>query len=97
MLEVPTLGGPGSLDVPAGTQTGHVFQLKGKGMPDPRVVGLGDLLVQVNIEVPEEISAEEKAILRQLAELEHKNVAPKRQGFFDKLKNYFTHDEQAEE
>lgn len=96
-LEVPTLGGPGSLDVPAGTQTGHVFQLKGKGMPDPRVVGLGDLLVQVNIEVPEEISAEEKAILRQLAELEHKNVAPKRQGFFDKLKNYFTHDEQAEE
>ena len=96
-IEVPTLSGPGSIDIPAGTQTGHVFQLKGKGMPDPRVVGLGDLLVQVNIEVPEVINEDEETLLRQLAELEHKNVAPERQGFFDQVKKYFTHDEPAED
>ena len=94
---MPTLSGPGSIDIPAGTQTGHVFQLKGKGMPDPRVVGLGDLLVQVNIEVPEVINEDEETLLRQLAELEHKNVAPERQGFFDQVKKYFTHDEPAED
>ena len=96
-IEVPTLSGPESIDIPAGTQTGHVFQLKGKGMPDPRVVGLGDLLVQVNIEVPEVINEDEETLLRQLAELEHKNVAPERQGFFDQVKKYFTHDEPAED
>ena len=96
-LEVPTLDGPASLDVPPGTQSGHVFQLRGKGMPDPRVMGLGDLLVQVNIEVPESVNEEEETLLRQLAELDHKNVAPERQSFFDKVKKYFTHEEHAEE
>ncbi|NOY40690.1 MAG: molecular chaperone DnaJ [Planctomycetes bacterium] len=94
-LEVPTLSGPGEVEVPPGTQSGKVFRLKGQGMPDPRIVGLGDLLVQVNIDVPEKISSEEEALLRQLAELEHKNVAPVRQSFFEKLKHYFTDDESA--
>lgn len=89
-LEVPTLNGPGEVTVPAGTQSGDVFRLKGEGMPDPRIVGLGDLLVQVNIEVPKKISPEEDTLLRQLAELEHKNVAPERKGFFDKLREYFS-------
>ena len=92
-LEVPTLNGPGEVEVPPGTQSGDVFRLKGQGMPDPRMVGLGDLLVQVNIEVPEKVSSEEEALLRQLAELEHKNVAPQRKGFFDKVKEYFSPDE----
>ncbi|MCH2114528.1 MAG: molecular chaperone DnaJ [Pirellulales bacterium] len=95
-LDVPTLSGPDTLSIPPGTQTGKVFQLKGKGLPDPRVIGLGDLLVQVNIEVPERISDEEEELLRQLAELEQKTVAPERQRFFDKLKNYFTGDEPDE-
>ena len=51
-LEVPTLDGRGELEVPAGTQSGEVFRLGGQGMPDPRRRGLGDLLVQVVIEVP---------------------------------------------
>jgi molecular chaperone DnaJ len=54
------------------------------------VVGLGDLLVQVNIEVPKKLTAEEDKLLRQLAELEHKNVAPARKSFFDKVKEYFS-------
>jgi molecular chaperone DnaJ len=56
------------------------------------VSGLGDLLVQVTIEVPKKVTSEEQALLRQLAELEHKNVAPARRSFFDKLKDYFTQD-----
>ena len=65
-LEVPTLNGPGEVEVPPGTQSGNVFRLKGQGMPDPRVVGVGDLLVQVNIDVPEKVSSEEEQLLRQL-------------------------------
>jgi molecular chaperone DnaJ len=89
-LEVPTLQGRGELEVPAGTQSGAVFRMGGKGMPDPRRRGLGDLLVQVVIEVPKKLTKEEQALLRELAELEHKNVAPERKGFFEKLKDYFT-------
>ncbi|WP_425400830.1 molecular chaperone DnaJ [Aeoliella sp.] len=89
-LEVPTLGGRGEVTVPAGTQSGDVFRLGGRGMPDPRTHGLGDLLVQVTIEVPTKLSNEEEELLRQLAELEHKNVAPKRKSFFKHLADYFT-------
>lgn len=89
-LEVPTLGGRGEVKVPAGTQSGDVFRLGGRGMPDPRSHGLGDLLVQVSIEVPTKLSKEEEELLRQLAELEHKHVAPKRKSFFKQLADYFT-------
>ena len=94
-IEVPTLKGRGELEIPAGTQSGAVFRMGGKGMPDPRRRGLGDLLVQVMIEVPKKLSKEEKALLRHLAVLEHKHVAPERKGFFEKLKEYFTAEEDA--
>ena len=71
-----------------------MFKLGGKGMPDPRRRGLGDLLVQVVIEVPKKLSKEEQTLLRELAELEHKHVAPERKSFFEKLKEYFTADEE---
>jgi molecular chaperone DnaJ len=89
-LEVPTLQGRGEVVIPAGTQSGAVFRMGGKGLPDPRRRGLGDLLVQVIIEVPNKLSREEQALLRDLAVLEHKHVAPERKGFFEKLKDYFT-------
>lgn len=95
-LEVPTLEGRGELEVPAGTQSGAVFRMGGRGMPDPRRRGLGDLLVQVVIEVPKKLSKEEETLLRDLAELEHKHVAPERKGFFEKLKDYFTPEEEVE-
>jgi molecular chaperone DnaJ len=94
-LEVPTLDGRGELEIPPGSQSGQVFKLSGKGMPDPRRRGLGDLLVQVVIEVPKKLSKEEQALLRDLAELEHKHVAPERKSFFAKLKDYFTLDEET--
>lgn len=96
-LEVPTLTGRGEIEIPRGTQSGAVFRLGGKGMPDPRSHGLGDLLVQVTIEVPEKLTREEEDLLRQLAEVEHKNVAPKRKSFFSQVKDYFTADTPSEE
>jgi molecular chaperone DnaJ len=93
-LEVPTLEGRGAIDIPAGTQSGQVFRMGGKGMPDPRRRGLGDLLVQVVIEVPKKLSKEEQTLLRELAELEHRHVAPERKSFFSKLREYFTADEE---
>jgi molecular chaperone DnaJ len=96
-LEVPTLTGRGELEIPRGTQSGAVFRLGGKGMPDPRSHGLGDLLVQVTIEVPEKLSKDEEAVLRQLADLEHKNVAPRRKSFFEQVKDYFTGNESDED
>ena len=95
-LEVPTLQGRGSLALPAGAQSGDVFRLSGKGMPDPRRHGLGDLLVQVTIEVPKKLSADEEKLLRELAELEHTNVAPQRKSFFGKLKEYFVGEEDTD-
>ena len=57
-----------------------------------RLVGVGDLLVQVNIEVPQKLDDAEETLLRELAELEHTNVAPQRKGFFETVKEYFTED-----
>lgn len=88
-LEVPTLTGRDHVTLPPGTQSGDVFKLDGRGMPDPRRHGLGDLLVQVTIEVPKKLSAEEDRLLRELAELEHTHVAPQRKSFFRQLKDYF--------
>src|SRR5262249_28051792 len=92
-IEVPTLDGPEEFKIPAGTQPGEVFKLRGRGMPDPRHRGTGDLLVQVNIEVPKSVGGRQQELLRELAELEHSNVSPHRKTFFEKLKDYFVPDE----
>ncbi len=72
-----------------------MFRLLGRGMPDPRRRGLGDLLVQVVIEVPKQLTEDEEALLRKLAESEYTNVTPHRKNFFEKLKDYFMADEEA--
>jgi molecular chaperone DnaJ len=94
-LEVPTLDGRAELEIPQGTQSGDVFRLSGRGMPDPRGGRVGDLLVQTYIEVPKKLTQQEEELLRQLAELENANVTPHRKSFLEKLAGYFTgeHDE----
>jgi len=92
-VEVPTLDGPEEMKIPAGTQPGDVFRLRGRGMPDPRSRSLGDLLVQVNLEVPKTLSEKQQQLLRELAKEEHANVSPQRKSFFDKLRDYFVPDE----
>jgi molecular chaperone DnaJ len=63
---VPTLIGPVTLKVPAGTQSGKTFRLKGKGAP--RKGGHGDLLVTADVEVPSKVSKKERELLQQLDE-----------------------------
>jgi molecular chaperone DnaJ len=88
-LEVPTLDGPEKLKIPPGTQGGEVFRMRGRGVPDPRGGGRGDLLIQTYIEVPKKVTAEQEAKLRELAELEHEDVLPHRKSFLEKLYGLF--------
>ncbi len=88
-LEVPTLEGREELTIPAGTQSGEVLKLRGRGIPHPRGRHVGDLLVQVVIDVPKHLTARQKELLRELAELEHKHVTPPRKSFFEKVREYF--------
>jgi len=65
-VQVPTLNGPVTLKVPAGTPSGKTFRVRGKGAP--KRGGHGDLLVTVNVDVPGKLSREEKDLLKQLQE-----------------------------
>lgn len=87
-IEVPTLDGPEKLKIPAGTQTGDVITLRGRGMPIPRRNMAGDLLIQVYIEVPRKLKPEHKELLRKLAELEGEHVLPERKNFFSQLGDF---------
>ncbi|WDQ18054.1 molecular chaperone DnaJ [Rhodopirellula sp. P2] len=88
-INVPTLDGPHELTVPSGTQTGHVFTIRGQGIVDPRSGRTGDLLVQIFIEVPKKLSDKQQKLLRELAELDHDSVLPERTSFLDKLRHFF--------
>lgn len=88
-IQVPTLEGPDKLTIARGTQSGEVFKLAGRGMPNPQGGKTGDLLVQTFIETPKKISPEQEEILRNLAELEQAEVLPERKNFLQRLTEYF--------
>jgi molecular chaperone DnaJ len=69
-VEVPTLDGPVTLKIPAGTPAGKTFRIRGKGAPKAKKGGQGDLLVTVGVNVPSKLSKEEKELLSQLREVE---------------------------
>ncbi|MBN02457.1 MAG: molecular chaperone DnaJ [Planctomycetaceae bacterium] len=94
-IEIPTLDGPDTLKIPAGTQSGEVFRLRERGMPDPRGGMVGDLLVQAYVEVPKRLNEQEEALLRDLADLENTNVSPRRKSFLEKLKDYISPSENS--
>ena len=85
-IEVPVLGGTDSLDVPAGTQTGKVFRMKGKGIPHLRRGGHGDQLVQVQVWTPGKLGESEKKLLRQLEKSESFRPPKSSKSFFEKLR-----------
>ncbi len=89
MIDVPSLNGTRGLKVPAGTQYGAVFRIKGEGLPDIRSKQVGDQLVQITIETPTRLNEKQEELLRQFAETENKSVSPKSAGFFEKLKKHF--------
>jgi molecular chaperone DnaJ len=96
-IEVPTLEGREDLAIPAGTQPGEIFRLRGRGMPSPGRRGKGDLVVQVHLEVPKTLTDRQEELLRELAEVEKAHVSQHRKSFFEKLKDYFIPDENAQE
>ena len=88
-IQVPTLDGPQSLTVERATQSGDLFRLQGKGLPDVHAGGRGDILVQVVVEVPKGLSARQEELLRELAKTEEKGVLPHRESFLEKLAKHF--------
>lgn len=91
-IEVPTLDGPHRVTVPPGTESGFVFKLRGRGVPDPHGGPRGDLLAQIFVEVPRKLNPREEELLRELAEVESKHVAPQRKSFLEKIRDYFASD-----
>jgi molecular chaperone DnaJ len=73
------------ITVPSGTQSGKVFRLRGKGLPELNAYRRGDLLVQVKVWTPTKLSAREKELLEELMQLENMQP-PQKKGFFDKVK-----------
>jgi molecular chaperone DnaJ len=80
-VSVPTLEGPTTLKIKAGTQAGVTIRLKGKGMPRFRGYGKGDLLVRVEVSVPEKLTSKQRALLEQLAQEFNQGVQPKKGRF----------------
>lgn len=92
-IEVPTLHGKATMNIPEGTQTGQVFRLKGKGMPHVRSAStIGDLYVHVELEVPVKLNSEQKDLIRQLDESLQRGGekhSPKAKSWFNKVKDFF--------
>ncbi len=85
-IEVPTLDGKVKYSIPEGTQTGTVFRLKGKGIPNLRRDGRGDQYVTVHVEIPKGLSNEQKELIKQFdASMTGKNYT-KQPNFFERLK-----------
>jgi len=88
-IEVPTLAGPHNLVLPPGSQSGEVFRVRGRGMPDVRGGPAGDLHVQTFIEVPKRLTTKQEQLLRELAEVERTEVSPHRKSFLERIRDYF--------
>ena len=91
-IEVPTLKGTEKLDIPAGSQHGEVFKMKGRGLPDIRSYRNGDEIVQILIEIPKKLTPRQQELLREFADTEYNDVMPQTRGFLDKLKDVFKND-----
>ena len=89
-LEIPTIdGAKAKIKIPAGTQGGKQFRLKGKGMPYMRGSGNGDLYVQINTEVPVSLNREQKELLEKFRKIENEKSNPSIKKFFQKAKSFW--------
>lgn len=91
-LEVPTVDGKAKINIPAGTQSGKIFKLKGKGIPNVNNrYDVGDQVVYVNVWTPKELTSEERATLEQLRDAPNFQPGPdkKDSGFFQRVKDMF--------
>ncbi len=91
--EIPTISGKAKIKIAAGTHSGKILRLKGKGLPSVNGYGTGDLLVHVNVWTPQDLSSEEKKMLEQLKTSGNfrPNPTGNEKGFFSKMKEFFSH------
>jgi molecular chaperone DnaJ len=91
-IEIPTLKGRETMKIKPGTQPGEINRLRGMGMPDPRGGNgrVGDLLVEVQVEIPRKLTSEQEELLRKLADLDKKSVMPHSKSFFEQVKAFFS-------
>ena len=89
--EVPTIDGKVRVKIAAGTQSGKVLRLRGKGLPVLNGFGSGDMLVNVNVWIPKRVNKEEEKMLEQLAQSDNFKPKPtsEEKSFFSKIKDYF--------
>lgn len=86
-IQIPTVDGPVTFTLPAGTQPNQQFRLRGRGVPDLRGSERGDQIVTVHVIVPTEVTDEQRILLEQLSESLGSVTLPKERGFFSKVKD----------
>jgi molecular chaperone DnaJ len=89
-LDVPTLDGIVKMRLPAGTESGKVFRLRGKGIAVFGGVGKGDQLVTVVVEIPRDVSKRQQELLEELAKDMGEQALVERRRFLDKLRALFS-------
>jgi molecular chaperone DnaJ len=90
-IEVPTIDGTrAKVTIPAGTQSGHQFRLRGKGMSVLRSAARGDMFAQVSVETPVHLTKRQQELLREFEkEGDARKTSPESEGFFAKVKEFF--------
>lgn len=88
-IEVPTLNGSAHIKIPAGTQNGTTFRIRGGGVRNVQGYGQGDLHVRVLVEVPSRLNGAQRAKLEEFAALCDSNVNPRTKSFFERAKEFF--------
>jgi molecular chaperone DnaJ len=88
-IRVPTLNGAVSLKIPAGTQSGSTFRIRGLGMPAIQGTAKGDILTYVQVEVPSRLNSEQRGVLQKFAELCGEENNPINKSFYDRVKSFF--------
>src|SRR5262245_14854916 len=86
-IDIPTLDGPRKVKVPAGTQSGHLFRLRGLGVPDLNGYGRGDQVVRLAVETPRKLSPRQRELLEEFARISGEEVHPMSKSFLEKVKS----------
>ncbi|TJZ78731.1 molecular chaperone DnaJ [Chitiniphilus eburneus] len=92
-IEIPTLEGKARISIPAGTQTGQVFRLRGKGIRGVRTAITGDLMCHVVLETPVNLTSRQKELLKEFEEISQGDAEkhnPRAKSFMDKVKAFFS-------
>jgi molecular chaperone DnaJ len=96
-IEVPTLDGKVKMKIPSGTQSGKVFRLRGKGIPQLNGYQRGDQHVRVTVEVPEKLTRKQHELLEQFAAISGEDAHPQAKSFFEKVRELFGAEESEQE